>query len=125
MAAPFYRIDNVNILPFIAEEGLGWEENDIDSDDSGRTLDGNMDRALIARKEKHTITFKPLTLAESQTVLNAFRAVFVTVTTNIHPRLGGTASFSMYNSSRKAAVWTVDEDGNSVWKLDPFSLIER
>ena len=32
MAYPIYRVNNVDFIPFIADEGLQIEENDLDAD---------------------------------------------------------------------------------------------
>ena len=123
MAAPYYTVNGISILPYIADEGLKIELNDLDADGSGRTLDGNMHRTVVAVKDKHTIMCKPLTTAQANIVLGAITAgAFVTVATNIHPRVG-TFSGAMYNSSRSAAVLRLDEDGNALWDDISFTLI--
>ena len=125
MAAPFYQINNVDILPFIQDEGLQIEENDIDAEGSGRYLDGEMERRVVARKDKHTVKCRPLTTANANTVLQALSASeFVTVYTNVHPK-NGTVLKSMYNSARTAAVLVLDESGNAMWDNIAFTLIEK
>lgn len=124
MAAPYFRVNNVNILPYLTESGLVWEENDIDADGSGRTLDGVMHRGIVARKDKYTLTFRKLTLSEIRTVLNAINTTYMTVETNIHPKKG-TVTQQMYNSSRKGAVFTLDDSNSANWSLDQLSIIER
>ena len=125
MAAPFYKVNNVNLLPYLADEGLAWEENDIDASDSGRTLDGKMHRGVVARKDKHSLTFRKLTLSEVRTVLAAVNGTYLTVSTNIHPKKLGTVTIEVYNSSRKGAVYSLEDDGTAYWSLDALSLIER
>lgn len=123
MAAPEYKVNGVNFLPYI--KNLVIEENDVDSDDSGRTLDGLMHRGRIASKDKHTIDCRPLYTDESKIVLQAISgSEFVSVQTNIHPKYTNVV-LSMYNSSRTAAVYRVDEDGKAVWDNISFTLIER
>lgn len=124
MAEPYFRVNNVNILPYLTESGLVWEENDIDADGSGRTLDGVMHRGIVARKDKYTLTFRKLTLSEIRTVLNAINTTYMTVETNIHPKKG-TVNQQMYNSSRKGAVFTLDDSNSANWSLDQLSIIER
>ena len=123
MAAPYYRINNVSILPYLTDGGLVIEENDLDAEGSGRTLDGLMHRTVVSRKDKHTIKCKPLKTAEANIVLGAISSgAFVTVETNIHPK-SGTFSGTMYNSARTAAVYRLDEDGNVLWDNIMFTLI--
>ena len=125
MAYPYYQINNVDILPFIQDEGLQIEENDIDAEGSGRYLDGEMERRVVARKDKHTIKCMPLSTTNANTVLQALSSgEFVTVQTNVHPKYG-TVIKTMYNSARTAAVLVLDESGNAVWNNISFTLIER
>lgn len=119
----YYNVNGINILPYIVEGGLTIEENDLDAEGSGRTLDGVMHRVLVARKDKHTIKCKPLTTTESNTVLSTISdGAFVSVSTNIHPKYG-TYSGTMYNSSRTAAVLRIDDDGSAMWDNISFTLI--
>lgn len=123
MSAPYYRINNVSILPYITDGGLVIDENDLDAEGSGRTLDGVMHRTVVSRKDKHTIKCKPLKTSEANIVLNAIgTSAFVTVETNIHPKVG-TFTGQMYNSARTAAVYRLDEDGNVLWDNIMFTLI--
>ena len=125
MAEPYYRVNNVNILPYIVDEGIEWSEEDLDAEGSGRTLDGVMHRTRIASKDTHKIKCKPLTTQQSNTVLQAASGnAFVSVSTNIHPKYG-TYSGTMYNSSRIAAVLRVDSDGSVLWKNISFTFIEQ
>lgn len=120
----YYKINGVDILPYIAAQGLQIEENDVESSSAGRTLDGVMQRGIVARKDKHTIKCKPLTTAESNVVMQAVSAAeFVTVETNMHPKYGSVVKI-MYNSSRTAAV-LIRKGDITWWDNISFSLIER
>ena len=126
MAMPYYRVNGTDILPLLLEGGFQWAEEDIDQENSGRTtMDGEMHRAVVARKDKHTLSFRELSMDEARSVTSAFNTNFVTVQTNIHPKRSGAVSLVMYNSSRKAAVHYLDEDGNSSWRFEDISIIER
>lgn len=123
MAQPYYRVNNVDILPFIIDEGIEWEEEDLDAEGSGRTLDGVMHRTRVASKDQHSIRCKPLTTENANIVLQAVSgSAFVTVSTNIHPKYG-TYTGTMYNSSRVAAVFRIDDDGSVLWDNIAFTLI--
>lgn len=124
MAVPYFRVNGVEILRYIADKGLEWQENDIDAPDSGRTLDGLMHRGKVCEKRKLSITCWPLKLAESRIVLNALSDQYVQVDTNLDPKYG-TTSMTMYNSSRPASCLIIDEDGNAKWDNIKFNLIER
>ena len=125
MAAPFYKVNNVDIIKCIKDEGLKIEENDLDADGSGRLLDGTMRRAVVARKDKHTIECMPLTTAKANMVWQAIGSgEFVEVYTNVHPKYG-TITEIMYNSARTAAIFSLDENGNAIWDNISFTLTER
>ena len=124
MAAPYYRINGIDVLPYLRDEGLIWEENDIDAENSGRAMNGMMYRGLVARKDKHTLKFRKLSMADAQVVLNALNQEYVTVSTNIHPK-SGTKTITMYNSSRKTGVYTMSDDNTVKWAFEDMSLIER
>ena len=116
MATPFFKVNNVDMLPYIADGGIDWDEEDIDADGSGRRLNtASMDREIVAAKEYITLNFRPLSVAESQIVLRAASAAkFVTIYTNIHPKYG-TIMKSMYNAKRHAVIKYLREDNEMQW----------
>lgn len=120
----YYKVNGVNIMPYIAPQGLQIDENDVESKDAGRTLDGTMQRGVVTRKDKHSIKCRPLKTSESNIVLQAIRASeFITVETNMHPVFGSVVK-TMYNSSRTAAV-LLHNDNVTLWDNISFTLIER
>lgn len=125
MATPYLYIGGVNIMPMIEQGGLKFTYNDIDAPDSGRTLDGIMHRGKIGSKAKIEIKCWPLTPQEASIVLRALESQYVSVTTNVDPRSGGYASYTMYNSTRPATAFTFDnEKGIGRWEDLAFTLIE-
>lgn len=125
MDRPYYRVNGIDMIPFLIEGGIVWADEDIDGSDSGRTMDGVMHRELIATKDKHTLRFRELELDEIRLVKSAFKSQYVIVETNFHPGTAGNLIFTMYNSSRKAATSYLDEEGNARFVMDDISLIER
>lgn len=125
MDRPYYRVNGIDMIPFLVEGGVVWADEDIDGSDSGRTMDGVMHRELIATKDKHTLRFRELELDEIRLVKSAFKSQYVLVETNFHPGTAGNLIFTMYNSSRKAATSYLDENGNARFVMDEISLIER
>lgn len=121
----YFKIDGTDIAPYIADGGLSWENNDIDSDDSGRTMDSKMYRTALADKDKYTITCRPLKKAESMLIINLLKGhTFVTVSTNLTPS-NASISKEMYNSARKNTLRTVYNQTDDLWEGLSFSLIER
>lgn len=125
MDRPYYRVNGIDMIPFLIEGGIVWADEDIDGSDSGRTMDGVMHRELIATKDKHTLRYRELDLDEIRLVKSAFKSQYVLVETNFHPGTAGNLIFTMYNSSRKAATSYLDEEGNARFVMDDISLIER
>ena len=125
MAEPYLYISGVNILKYTAEGGLKFTYSDIDAPDSGRTLDGIMHRGKVCSKCKIEIKCWPLTTQEASIVLRAIEPQYVTVITNIDPRAGGYAQYTMYNSTRPATGFLFDkEKGTGRWDDLTISLIE-
>ena len=125
MDRPYYRVNGIDMVPFLIQGGIVWADEDIDGSDSGRTMDGVMHRELIATKDKHTLRYRELDLDEIRYVKSAFTSQYVTVETNFHPGVAGNLIFTMYNSSRKAATSYLDEEGNARFVMEDISLIER
>ena len=50
MAAPYFKINGVDILHLTEQNGIEWSRNDIDSAKSGRTMDATMHRGRVAIK---------------------------------------------------------------------------
>ncbi len=118
-----FTIDGVNILPYIAENGIKWQRNDVEASDAGRTLDGTMHRARVASKVRLDITCRNLTQAEAAIVLNAINPVYLSVTYE-DPK-DGTVTKTMYANNNPANIVAVYDNGNAVWGGIAFPLIER
>jgi hypothetical protein len=117
-------INGVDIVPFVAFGGLAYLHSDIDAPDSGRTLDAQMHRGRVASKVRLDVTCKPLTTAEVQTVLNAIKPEWVTVVYT-DPMLGTNVTKTMYSNNRKASFLLHRSNGQDMWKVDTFPLIEK
>lgn len=120
-----FTVNGVNLLPYLAAEGLRWRLSDLDASDAGRTLDGVMHRNRVAQKVDLEVTCRPLTTAEASTVLQAINPEFVTVVYD-DPLLGTTATKTMYSNNRPATFLEESWDGGSyVWQGITFPLIEQ
>ena len=116
-------MNNVDLLPYLAEDGLQWTRFDVEAPDTGRTLDGVMHRGRVATKVRLDVTCRPLKTAEIMTVLRAIDPEFVTVR-YVDPLLG-LVSKTMYANNIPALCANVYDNGNAVWKGFTFPLIER
>lgn len=119
-----FRIDGVNILPYIEENGIQWKRNDVESEDAGRTMDATMHRGRVAVKIRLDIKCRPLYASESHIVLNAIQPEYVMVTYE-DPLAGGVVTKQMYSNNVPGTCATVYPDGTSVWEGIEFPLIER
>ena len=121
---PFtFTVNNVNMLPFIQEDGIKWTRFDVEAPDTGRTLDGVMHRGRVAVKIRLDVTCRPLTSEEAQTVLTAIAPEFVTVR-YVDPMQGSVVK-TMYSNNIPALCATVYDDGSARWEGLEFPLIER
>ena len=116
-------VNGVDMIPFVAYQGLKWSRNDVEAPDAGRTLDGEMHRGRVATKIRLDVTCRPLTTWEAGTVLNAIQPEFVSVTYD-DPLLG-TVTKSMYSNNVPASFATRHKDGTEWWGGITFPLIEK
>lgn len=124
-ASMTFTVNNVNLLPYIAYQGLEYQLSDIDDPDTGRTMDGTMRRGKVADKDKWKLKFRSdLTTAEVSTILTAVTHQYVTAT-YLSPRTNTVVTKTLYVGDRTAAHYILREDGTVLWKNLAFSLIER
>ena len=123
MANFVFTVNNVNLLPYIVEDGLKWTRFDVEAPDPGRTLDGVMHRGRVAVKVRLDVTCRPLTASEAATVLGAIAPEFVTV--RYEDPMQGSVSKTMYSNNIPALCATVYPDGTARWEGLAFPLIER
>ena len=115
-------VDGINIVPYIAFQGLKWARNDIDAPNSGRTLDGIMHRGRVGTKIRLDITCRPLKAEELRTVLNAIYPEYVEVTYD-DPMMGRVIK-TMYSNNNPASYCILQPDGTEWWSEVSFPLIE-
>lgn len=116
-------VNGVDIVPFIAEKGIKWTRSDIEAPNTGRTLDGTMQRGRVASKIRLDITCKPLSASDLATVMNAIYPVFVTV--RYSDPLYGTRIVTMYSNNTPASYLMQRPNGEEYWSGITFPLIER
>ena len=116
-------VNNVNIVPYIAQGGLKWQRNDIDSPETGRTLDGVMHRGRVTTKIRLDITCKPLKASELSIVLNAIYPEYVVVVYD--DPMSGRVTKTMYSNNNPASYLMPQSDGDDLWTGITFPLVER
>ena len=124
MVTSYIKIGGVDITKYIAQGGLKWSRNDIDSANAGRTLSGQMNRGRVTQKMKLEIKCKPLLTSETQVLLKLINPEYVTVD-YIDPMLGERTGVQFYSNNVPASLLFIDPDGVGHWKDISFPLVER
>lgn len=117
------NLDIPDIAPLIEE--IKWSENDLDSPNSGRTLDGKMWRGKVTSKRRADIKLLPLSAGELNPVLRVLRNQYFWCETDLCPSDEGVLTMEMYNSSRSGGILIVTTDGVIKHKDVAFNIIER
>jgi hypothetical protein len=117
------KIDDVDIIPYIAEGGIKWQRADIDAPNTGRALDALMYRGRISTKIRLDITCRPLLASELNTVLNLILPEFVTV--NYSDPMYGLVTKTMYSNNNPATFLMIKDNGDEMWNGITFPLVER
>lgn len=118
-----FKINGVDCMPYVDDEGFTWGRNDVESPQAGRTMDSTMYRGRLAIKKRLDISCKPLTTEQTRVLLNLIRPEFVDV--EYTDPMDGVVVTSMYSNNVPATVMTIDENGNPVWNGIKFPLIQR
>ena len=117
------RINGVDFMPFIAKQGVKWQRNDIDAPNSGRTMDGMMQRGRVATKIRLDITCRPLRAEEARLVLNTILSEYLSVD-YYDPMSGERYGVTMY-SNNNLASFLIEKPEDDWWGGITFPLIER
>ena len=117
-------IDGVEITDYIAYNGLKRSRNDIDSPDSGRTLDGLMHRVRVATKLRWDVTCRPLKADELALIERLIMPVWISVTI-VGEAYYGTWTRTCYANNTAAEYLIRKPDGDQYWGGVTFPLIER
>lgn len=118
-----FKINNVDVTPYIANEGLQWSRNDVDSPNAGRTMDATMYRDRVAIKYKWNVTCRPLLESELSTVLSLIEPEFFSVTfTDPVTQEVRTAE---YYSNDVPAQYLMHINGKEYWSGVTFPVIEK
>lgn len=118
-----FKIDNIDITPYIAKGGVRWTRADVDGPNAGRLMDGTMVRDRVAIKYRVDVTCRPLTLSEAAIVLKLIEPEWVIVTAT-NPFAGTTKTYTMYSNNIPAAFATTI-NGVEYWNGISFPLIEQ
>lgn len=116
-------INGTDITNYIAYNGIKWTRYDIDSPQSGRTMDGLLHRGRVATKIKMEISCRPLTAEELNHLLNLLLPEYITVQ-YVDP-MYGTITKTMYANNNPAQYHLHQRNGREYWTGVSFPLVER
>lgn len=117
-----FKVNGQDFTDFLPEGAIGWSRNDLDSDETGRTLDGLMHRTRIAIKRKLSITTRCLTTDEIMRLNSAIQEPFISVT-YLDP-IDGVTTKTFYGSTVESTT-QISFDGETYWTGTSFNLIEK
>lgn len=106
-------------------ESFSASDDDLSSEDSGRTLDGKMHKNSVCAKESYTISFMPLSWTMTAKIMKAVRnknKISFTYPSPLNANQLTTNYF--YIQARSAAVMVTTEDGKVKWQDLSFTLTE-
>lgn len=112
----------VDIAPYI--ESVEWSENDLDSPDAGRALNGKMFRGKVTSKRRADIKLLPCKAVLLNDIFPIIRNEYFYCETDLVPA-ETPLLMEMYNSTRKGGVLIVTTDGEVKHKDVGFNIIER
>lgn len=119
-----FRIDGVDMTPYVAFGGFRWQRNDVDASNAGRDLAATMHRNRVAVKDKIDTTCRLMTSAEAKLVLTTILPEYVTVE-YYHPQLGEVVTQKMYSNNTPATFQIERPDGTIWWAGITFPLVEQ
>lgn len=114
------KINGIDIMPYIEQNGIKWQRNDLDGANSGRTMSGTMFRDRVTSKVRLDITCLPLSSRDASVVLNAIYPEYVEVE-YMDPMYGHSIK-TMYSNNIPASYINTATD---MWMGIAFPLIER
>lgn len=117
------KINGVDILPYVAHQGIKWQRSDLDSSEAGRTMDGMMHRGRVATKIRLDITCRPLRSEEAKIVLNAILPEYINV--EYTDPMDGLVTREMYANNNPATHMLIQEDGTEWWSGITFPLVQK
>ena len=118
-----FTVNGVDMIPYIALEGLEYQRQDLDGPTAGRAMDGTMYRDRITTKFRFDVTCRPLTAEEAAIVLSAIYPEYVSVTYT-DPMTNSVKSSTAY-SNNVPAQYLMNINGKEYWGGITFPIIER
>ena len=120
-----FEIDGTDVTPYIHFEGLKYTTFDLDSEETTRTLDGNLRRSRIATKVRWDVPCKRLRTKEVEEILRLLKPEWVQLRAS-DPLFGlRVGTFYSNNNSISMKITSKTSEGDELWEGLTFPLIER
>ena len=119
-----FTINGVDILPYVAYDGLKYTRSDLDGPNAGRTMDGVMHRDRIASKIRWDVTCRLLSADELAVVLSLIEPEFVTVRFT-NPQTAQEVTKQMYSNNVPTTLAFAKGRNDTWWTELTFPLIEQ
>lgn len=120
-----FEINGTDITKYMSFEGLKYTTFDLDSDETTRTLDGNLRRSRVATKVRWDVPCKPLTTSEVAELFQLLKPEWVSVRAS-DPLFGlRTGTFYSNNNSIAMKITSKVSETEELWDGLTFPLIER
>lgn len=111
-----------NITKWIAYQGISFSRNDVESPDSGRTLDGVMHRGRIAIKEKIKIKTVPMNKADIATLHALLYPETLYVRVNPYPGTNASKTLNVYSNNFETS-YIIHRTSDDIQSMS-FPLVE-
>lgn len=123
---PILKFDGVDFTWILGEGGIKWSRNDLDSQKTGRNLNGEMGRKRVAVKRKLVFdNCKRMTTAQIRALNAAIYPPMLRVTF-LDAITGEPYTGTFYGSTVEATTQIYDAASDETyWDGASFSLIER
>ena len=118
------KVNGVDITPYIAYGGLGWQRADVDGPNAGRTLDAEMHRDRVAIKIRWDVTCRPLTATELSKILTLIEDEYVSVQYT-DPVTNTVKNGEFYSNNVPAQFLMISQSGIEYWTGLTFPLIQK
>lgn len=120
-----FEIDGTDVTPYIHFEGLKYTTFDLDSEETTRTLDGNLRRSRIATKVRWDVPCKLLRTKEVEDLMRLLKPEWVQLKAS-DPVFGlRTGTFYSNNNSISMKITSKTSEEDELWEGLTFPLIER
>lgn len=120
-----FTINGFNIVPYIEEGGVVWQNNGVDGPETGRTMDATMHRDFVGWKTRCDVSCVWMPKEIAYRLYQAIMPVWVTIVTDTIPWINGTVTKTMYSNNWKPKLLTEYTDGTKLYDDISFPLVER